>query len=239
MADNLDDYARDYYEGSAPDLWIEDRIEAWIVPRLAGWCRGRTLEMGFGRGVMTHGLLDAGVDLDLVEGSLLLRTKAYEAQLAGHGPKNLWHATFEDFAPGPTFDTVLCCFVLEHMADPVGLLRRVSGWLVPGGRLIVIVPNADSWHRRLGQVMTGDPLDTPSARDLLVGHVRVFDFDTLNDAVTRAGFDLRENFGWLHKALPNSMLSECSPEVIDGLCQLGWEHDDDNAANIGVIARKV
>jgi 2-polyprenyl-3-methyl-5-hydroxy-6-metoxy-1,4-benzoquinol methylase len=49
-----------------------------------------------------------------------------------------------EIAPG-SLDLVLCLDVLEHMADPWTMVRRLSALLAPGGRLIVSVPNIRHW----------------------------------------------------------------------------------------------
>jgi SAM-dependent methyltransferase len=45
------------------------------------------------------------------------------------------------FARG-SFDVVTAFHVLEHVPDPVEVVRRMLGWLAPGGLAIVEVPNA-------------------------------------------------------------------------------------------------
>ncbi len=50
---------------------------------------------------------------------------------------------------GP-FDVVTMWHVLEHLPEPVAALERAAELLAPGGRLIVSVPNNDSWQARLG-----------------------------------------------------------------------------------------
>lgn len=50
--------------------------------------------------------------------------------------------------PG-SYNSVVLSHVLEHVCDPVDVLRRCLEGLKPGGRLIVQVPNMDSPARRL------------------------------------------------------------------------------------------
>jgi 2-polyprenyl-3-methyl-5-hydroxy-6-metoxy-1,4-benzoquinol methylase len=40
-----------------------------------------------------------------------------------------------------SFDVVVCADVLEHLVRPEDLLSRIAGWLAPGGRLFVSLPN--------------------------------------------------------------------------------------------------
>jgi SAM-dependent methyltransferase len=48
---------------------------------------------------------------------------------------------------GPeSFDVITCFHLLEHVYEPVELLKRVRMWLKPGGFFYVILPNIDSWE---------------------------------------------------------------------------------------------
>jgi SAM-dependent methyltransferase len=51
--------------------------------------------------------------------------------------------------PG-SFGAVTLWHVLEHLEDPRLALQRIHRWLVPGGALLVGVPNLDSLQARLG-----------------------------------------------------------------------------------------
>lgn len=48
--------------------------------------------------------------------------------------------TDEADIPTKAFDVVVCLDVLEHMPDPPAYVRRIGGYLRPGGRLIVNAP---------------------------------------------------------------------------------------------------
>jgi SAM-dependent methyltransferase len=230
--DELDEIAKRAYEG-LDDLWIEDACEEWIAPKIAEWCEGRVLDMGWGTGTMGKALLAAGVELAVIEGSQLLAVSALEA-----GVETVYQCLFEEATFARPFDTVLCLFVLEHVEDPVVVLERAYSWLKPGGRLIAAVPNATSLHRRVGALTTGQPYDTPSERDLLVGHVRVYDRRRLMADVCQAGFHVEVDRGWFHKPVWNALMVGWPPALIDALCQIGWVGPVEDAANLLLVARR-
>lgn len=51
--------------------------------------------------------------------------------------------------PGQVFDLITLNQVIEHVPDPVALLRVVRDRLAPGGSIVLSFPNVSSWNRRL------------------------------------------------------------------------------------------
>lgn len=85
-----------------------------------------------------HSILDYGCG----SGHLLrfLRWKGF-SDLAGYDAHS---AAFADPAPlGRRYDCVIAQDLIEHVADPVALLRQLAELLRPGGILIIGTPNAD------------------------------------------------------------------------------------------------
>ena len=163
----------------------------------------RVIDMGYGTGEMARELLGRGIAAEVVEGSPLLAAQARER----HPGLAVHEAMFESFAPGPVYDAVLALHVMEHVDRPRDLMDRVRGWLRPGGSVVVVVPNRESLHRRLAVRMgIQDGLDDLSARDHLVGHLRVYGLDTLGADLEGAGFRVEERFGFTLKTVPNSMM---------------------------------
>ncbi len=83
---------------------------------------------------------------------------------------------------------------LEHEVQPVNLLKACGSKLVPGGRVIIKVPNFASWNRRI-------------RRERWCGfrypdHVNYFTPETLTRAVEAAGLRVRKP-GWRDR-LPTS-----------------------------------
>lgn len=235
MAPSLNELARAYYLNPPEDVWIEERVQAWIMPHLVRRSHGRVLEMGLGTGIVTRELIRAGVEVEVVEGSETLWAEAI------HDPSlscPIHLRMFEDFAPGPVFDTVLALHVLEHVTKPVRILEQIRGWLRPGGTLIAVTPNATSIHRMVGQIMSGDPPETLSARDRTVGHKRVYTVAELCGDLRAAGFDTAGGVrSWFHKPVNNARMLDWPPELIDALCQIGWDGPAEDGANLMVVCR--
>lgn len=88
-----------------------------------------------------------------------------------------------DYRPSEPFQLASLFHVLEHVDDPLGLLRHIGEHvLVEGGWLIVQVPNYDSYERRLfGSRWFG--LDVPR-------HLWDFSRAAVADLLTAAGFSI-------------------------------------------------
>ena len=87
---------------------------------------------------------------------------------------------FEEFQPSDVFDTVVMNNVLEHVDDPVGLLRLVAGWMADDGMAIITVPNAHSLNKQIGLRMgLVSSLYEITDGDRQKGHVRVYDRNSL------------------------------------------------------------
>ena len=176
------------------------------------------LEMGSADGEMTRFLRDDFEELHVVDAS-----REYVEAAAALGD-NVTGAVslFEEFEPLRRFDTVVASHVLEHVADPVAVLERARGWLEPDGRLVVVVPNADSLHRQLGVKLGLLPaVDALNAQDVEIGHRRVYRRETLDADIQAAGFEVVERGGVFLKLLSNAQMDSFDDAVVEGFYELG------------------
>ncbi len=202
---------------------------------LRRWLRGGpVLELGPAEGVMTEQLVRDTADLTVVEGSELFcqRLRQRFPRVAVH------HALFESFETPRRFQTIVLGHVLEHVEDPVAVLRRVAGWLADDGLIFAAVPNARSLHRQaavsMGLLAQEDALN---ALDLHHGHRRVFNPESLRAAFTQAGLAIDAFGGYWLKPLSNGQLEAgWTQAMLDAYMQLG-ERYPDIAAEIYVVAR--
>jgi SAM-dependent methyltransferase len=95
----------------------------------------RLLEVGSSTGFFLDRLKDHVRTVTGVEPS-----EAYRVYAASRGLE-----TVEDLAllGARQFDVILLYYVLEHLRDPIGYLRRLGDRLAPAGRLLVEVPNVE------------------------------------------------------------------------------------------------
>jgi len=59
--------------------------------------------------------------------------------------------------PDGEFDSVICLEGLEHLVDPVQLIRELARVTGAGGAIVVSTPNVMSYYSRLHQLFTGVP----------------------------------------------------------------------------------
>ncbi len=176
------------------------------------------LELGPAEGHMTQWLVNDFQNLTLVEGSLELLSR-----IPDHPKLTKIHSLFEDFEPSRQFHSIILDHVLEHVDQPVHLLRRVKKWLVPRGRLLIGVPNGHSIHRLVAVKMglLHDPCQL-NQRDHDLGHHRVYNPKTFRDDLEKSSLLVKYLGGSFFKPLSNQQIQDhWSEEMTKGFYELG------------------
>jgi 2-polyprenyl-3-methyl-5-hydroxy-6-metoxy-1,4-benzoquinol methylase len=194
---------------------------------------GPILEMGPAEGHMTGDLAALGQPLTLVEGAASfcdsLRERFPQATVV--------NALFEDFQPATAFQTIVLGHVLEHVDNPVEILRHAKGWLASGGRIMAAVPNARSVHRQAAVIMGLLPFEEAlNEADIRHGHRRVYNPETFRRDFREAGLAV-EIFGgyWLKPVSNGQIERDWTNEMLAAFMALG-ERYPDIAGEIYVVA---
>jgi len=187
------------------------RDYGWIVTlvlnalygvRVSRWARlkptgGSALEVGCGPGLMLAALHRRGWRVLGIE-----RNEAVaEAARRAIGIE-IVAAPVEALPLDVRFDLIIMFHVLEHISEPVELLRECAKRLAPAGRLIVNVPNFSSWQSRFAGSKWLH-LDVPR-------HLMHFTPQTLAATLKRAGLEPAEMrfaslehdpYGWVESTI--------------------------------------
>ena len=105
----------------------------------------RILEVGCSNGALTEHLRAKGCSVVGIE------VRADAAEKARAFCEEVLVGDVERMSlPWPTgsFDVILLLDVLEHLVDPIGVIRRLVPFLRPDGRILVALPNVAHWSVR-------------------------------------------------------------------------------------------
>lgn len=191
---------------------------------------GRALELGCFEGEFTKRLAAIFPDLTTVEGSSELIAIARRAAPEG---VTFVLSRFEDFEPARRFDAIFLTHTLEHLDEPVELLRRVGRWLTPTGRLFLVVPNANAASRQIAVAMgliSHPTAVTPGEHEH--GHRRTYDLPALTAHVAEAGLGVVETGGVFFKPFANFQFDKLiasgaiGEDYLEGCFKLGGLHPD-------------
>jgi 2-polyprenyl-3-methyl-5-hydroxy-6-metoxy-1,4-benzoquinol methylase len=190
---------------------------AKMIPFIKG---PKVLELGCGDGDWTPEMIQIFGSSYVVDASRKLLDNVRKV----NGEKVItFESLFEEFEPpdGLKFNTVVATHVLEHVDDPVAVLKQAKKWLAPDGVVLIIVPNAMSIHRQLAVLMgIQETVYDFSPRDHEVGHQRVYDMQAMRKDVAQAGYEILFERGLFLKVLPNGMMTEFSDALLKALVDI-------------------
>ncbi len=131
------------------------RFNRWMADAVTPHVGARVLEIGAGIGNITHWLMPR----DLYVASDINRNYLDYLRNYAIGKPYLEVAKIDlespaDFAPWVGhFDSAVCLNVLEHVGDPNQALRNLHDALVPGGRVVIYVPQGQWLYSSLDEVL--------------------------------------------------------------------------------------
>ena len=129
----------------------------------------------------------------------------------------------EEYKPKEKFDTIVLAHILEHVENPIKILKLAKSWLKKNGVILVDVPNANSIHRLVGVKMGLLKRKTDlNENDIKIGHRRVYTLNKLIWDAKKAGLKIKKTGGIFFKPLSNNQIEENWDEkMIKGFYELG------------------
>ena len=204
--------------------------------------KGSLLELGSFKGDFTRRLMHYFDDITCVEASdIAIR----EAKKNLKGRIKFVNSIFEQAKLPKRYNNIVMTHVLEHLDDPVLVLKRINNeWLAEGGRLFLVCPNANAPSRQIAVKMgliTHNAAVTPAEAEH--GHRCTYTLDTLERDAVAAGLKVVHRSGIFFKALANFQWDRLlqtdiiSREYLEGCFKLG-QHYPDLCSSIFLMCEK-
>ena len=192
------------------------------------------LEVGSHDGSMTAQLLGYFKEIEVIEPVV----DFHEKLTTEFGSRILVHSGItSDFDFIGKFNSIFLVHVLEHMDDPTAELARLGSWLKPGGRLFVLVPNANALSRQIAKQMgMMEDVQDVLPGEKMQGHLRTYNEQTLLNDTKRAGLAVSHTGGILRKPLANFQFDSAiekeiiSLEYLDALNELSKDYSSDSSS---------
>lgn len=210
-----------------------DVMHPYMLRSFAPFFRpGSLLELGSYQGDFTRRLVPHFEDITCVEAS----DEAIGIAKHRLGEHNITfiNALFEEAILPKRYDNIVLTHVLEHLDDPVRVLKRINEeWLTANGRFFLVCPNANAPSRQIAVKMgliTHNAAVTPA--EAAHGHRCTYSLDTLEHDAVAAGLNVVHRSGIFFKALANFQWDRLlqtdiiSPAYLDGCYQLGQQYPD-------------
>lgn len=192
---------------------------------------GNVLELGSFKGDFTKRLLPYFDDVTCVEAS---NEALVEARKNLPGTIEYHESLFENVTLPRKYKNIVMTHVLEHISDPVAVLKRVNDeWLEDDGRFFLVCPNANAPSRQIAVKMgLISHNDAVTEGERLHGHHITYSLDTLERDARAAGLNVVLRSGIFFKALANFQFDRLlqtdiiSKEYLDGCYALGHLYPD-------------
>ena len=232
MPRNYDNELRDTEDHKYAYGFDFDVIHPFMIRSFAPFfIPGNLLELGSFKGDFTRRLMPCFDDITCVEAS---PAAIGEARGKLGDRVSFVNARFEDATLPRRYDNIVMTHVLEHLDDPIRVLRRINEeWLAEGGRFFLVCPNANAPSRQIAVKMglvSHNAAITPAEAEH--GHLRTYALDPLERDAVAAGLRVILRSGIFFKALANFQWDRLlqtdivSREYLEGCYTLGQQYPD-------------
>ena len=147
----------------------------------------RLLDIGTGLGAMVETAQEMGFDAEGIDMCEPLVQRAQARGLKVHC------TAAEDFDRTETYDIVTMMDIIEHVPEPVKLLRSVHRMLKSGGKVVVYTPNYRDVVVELSRILYRVKYKNPARIIFGANHICFFDDRTLALALNNAGFEVNKS----------------------------------------------
>jgi len=188
-------YKKEFYSTEKPNYFkdVEEDLEWWehtyhnfyhLLEKHCPTNSRRLLEIGSGPGYFLKSGKELGWDVLGFEPSK--QAAEYSKTLGVNVVNDFFNETNADRYG--TFDVVYMKTVIEHLPDPVALLKSIKSVLKPNGIICIISPNEYNPLQLILREMGHEPWWVAPPQ-----HINYFDFKSIKKLLEKIGFDILES----------------------------------------------
>lgn len=136
---------------------------------------------------------------------------------------------FEDFEGPEKFDVIVLGFILEHVDNPINIIKKMSKYLNDNGQMFITVPNAEALNGRVGHLAGMLPdICALSENDYKLGHKRYYTKQTLINDCLAAGCCIKKIEGLFLKPITTDQFLklELSEDILNAYCEVGRDYPE-------------
>ncbi len=228
MHKHLDKHLKAYTGGNLYDFDNKILLN-WYSKRIVELSDSKEslLELGLGHGFSALNFSDYFEKHLILDGSKDI-IENFKAKYPSF-KSNVYETYFEAFQTKERFDLIVMGFILEHVDEPVKIMKYYKQFLNPKGRMFLSVPNAEVMNRKLGE-LSGlvEDITELSENDILLGHKRYYTKKTFIDDIHLAELEVISVEGiYLKPFTTKQMISlDLKENIIDSLCKLGVQYPE-------------
>ncbi|MFT4553329.1 MAG: 2-polyprenyl-3-methyl-5-hydroxy-6-metoxy-1,4-benzoquinol methylase [Chlamydiales bacterium] len=205
-------------------------LRDYMIQEFKPHFKGNALEMGCYKGEFTKKLLEYFDNVTVIEGSGDL---IEEARInTGNEPRFI-NEMFENVELKEKYDAIFLMHTLEHLDDPISVLKKINSWLSDDGILFLVVPNAHSASRLIAVKM--GLIDYPTAvtkGEQEHGHRCTYNMKALKKDMLKAGLQIKDEGGIFFKPFANFQFDKLmktdiiDQAYLDACYELGKDYPD-------------
>jgi 2-polyprenyl-3-methyl-5-hydroxy-6-metoxy-1,4-benzoquinol methylase len=235
MGNILDNHVNAYQGQSIYEFDNQIQLK-WYPERVIKYSKGATslLELGLGHGISTS-IFEQHFKRHVVVDASPAVIQNYHTRFP-ESKVEIVESYFEEFETKERFDVIVFGYILEHVDDPVRILKHFRPFLTSKGQMFVTVPNSEVLNRRIGNLAGLLPdMQQLSEHDILLGHKRYYTVDSLAKDVCKAGYTIKRMEGIYLKPLTTSQMISLKfdDNILDALCQIAIKYPE---LSCGILA---
>ena len=235
MSNHLDDYKTSYshsFKYHEENIALLNWYSQMLIRRLKELNSKSLISLGLGHGVVCTNIIETLGDTlqqyTVLEGSAEI-IRDYKDNHTPPEQVQFVHTLFENYAPAQKVDVIDMGFILEHVDDPLLVLKKYAAYLKPGGTVFASVPNARALNRTIGyEAGMLDSIYKLSEEDINIGHQRYFDLAAFTKLITDAGLKIQCTEGIYLKPFSTGQMQglQLKDEVVEALFKVARQYPE-------------